>query len=294
MKFIKKSIYYILVCFIIICLTSCESVRTKMVVDGMSPILEKMKISMNKNNDFELVRDSMPASIIQLEGFVEVSPNNTDLLIRTSEAYYSYAFSFIEDVDKQRALKLYTKARQLALRALTCHKSFIIGKGQTNDAFISSLNAFNAYYVPALFYLCGSWMQMIALNPHSQTLSIELSQIEAILDKILSLNENYNYGAVHALFGGFFASRLPELGGKPDQAKFHFEEAMEISDSKYLLWHYLYAKYYAVQIKDKDLFVSTLNGIINAPDTILKEAVLPNQIAKHKAKYLLANMNQYF
>jgi len=293
--FLKRIICFLCFTLFLCFVSGCADLRTKMVVDGMEPFLEKMKIAMNENNDFELVRDSMPAGIIQLEGFLKVSPTNEDLLVRTSEAYNAYAFAFIEDTDKPRAIKLYQKSKQLALRALQWNKSFRIDQSLSHDDFKSALKNFNKrHHVPALFFLCSSWLQVLALNPQTNTLSAEMSQIEAILDRILALDETYYYGGVHALFGSFYGSRSPQMGGHPEMAKYHFDEAFDISNSTYLLWQLLYAKYYAVQIKDKDLFISTLNHIISAPDTISQETIFPNQIAKRKASLLLRNINLYF
>jgi tetratricopeptide (TPR) repeat protein len=278
----------------IVC-SGCADMRAKMVVDGMGPFLEKMKMSMNKSDDFELVQTAMPAGIMQLESFLEISPDNEDILARTAEAYNSYAFAFVEDIDKPRAIKLYQKSKNLAVRALQWNKSFRIDNHQPIDEFNAALKKFKkTYQVPALFYLCSSWLKLLILNPQLDTISTELSQIEAILDRILKINETYHYGGVHALFGCFYAARPSQMGGNLEMARFHFNEAFDISESKYLLWQLLYAKYYAVQMKDKELFISTLNDIISAKDAILQEAIFPNQIAKRKAKALLDHINIYF
>jgi len=292
MKFRKKFLLFIII--IPIFMSGCLATRTKMVVDGMKPFLDKMKIAMNKTDDFELVRDSMPPGLMQLESFLEISPHNEDLLVRTSEAYNSYAFAFVEDTDKSRAVKLYQKSKNFALRALQLNKTFSIDNKQNQEAFKSSIKKFKKYNVPALFFLCSSWLQILNLNPNTSTITIELSQIEALLDRILVLDENFYYGGVHTLFGCFYASRPSTMGGNPEQAKYHFNEAVDISESKYLLWQFFYARYYAVQVHDKELFNSTLNSIISAPDNISQELVFPNLIAKRKAKALLENINKYF
>lgn len=274
--------------------SGCESTRTKMLVDGMGHFLDKMKVSMNKMNDVELVRDSLPTALIQLEGFLEISPNNYDLLVRVSEAYYGYVFAFVEDKDKPRAIKLYQKSKNYALKALKKNKSFCIDQNLSQEDFSLSLKKLKRYQVPAMFFLCSSWLKLLKLDPQTNTISIEIRQIESILDRILVLDEHYYYGGVHTLFGGFYASLPPNMGGNPEQAKYHFSEAIDISEKKYLLWQLMFAKYYAVQIKNKDLFISTLNSIISAPDNILPEAIFQNQIAKRKAKALLDNINNFF
>ena len=68
----------------------------------------------------------------------------------------------------------------------------------------------------------------------------------------------------------------------------------EISESKFLIWHYLYAKYYAVQNQDRELFVSTLKNIISAPVDLLPEKRFANEAVKLKAKHLLSKEDKLF
>jgi len=294
MTIIKKTTTFIFLATIAIIFVGCESTRTRMVVDGMGTFLENMKIAINKADDIELVRESMPTGLLQLEGFLEISPHNDDLLVRTSEGYYSYAFVFIEDNDKDRAIKFYRKSKKYALRALKRHKSFSIDPAITEEKFKKILKKIKKYEVPALFFLCSSWMKLLELNPQANTLSIELSQIETILDRILILDENFQYGGPHVLLAGLYSTLPQNMGGNPEQAKFHFDEAIDISDGKYLLWQLMLARYYAVQVKDKQLFTSTLNDIISAPDNLLPQANFSNLVAKQKAQALLDNIKSYF
>ena len=74
----------------------------------------------------------------------------------------------------------------------------------------------------------------------------DLPKVEAMMDRVLELDDTFYYGGIHALMASNFVSRPEMFGGQPEQAKDHFNEAFEISESKYLLWYFLYAKYYAV------------------------------------------------
>ena len=70
-------------------------------VDGMNPLMAKMRDATNGITDFELVKDAMPALLVQMDGFIAASPENTYLLANAAEAYMGYAFLFVEDTDKQ-------------------------------------------------------------------------------------------------------------------------------------------------------------------------------------------------
>jgi hypothetical protein len=55
-----------------------------------------------------------------------------------------------------------------------------------------------------------------------------------------------------------------------------------------------YAKTYAVQQQDQELFESLLKNVDDASLDILPEARLPNAVAKKKAKFLHERLNELF
>jgi hypothetical protein len=115
-----------------------------------------------------------------------------------------------------------------------------------------------------------------------------------MMDRVLQLDDTFYYGGVHALLGGYLISRPEMFGGQPEQAQEHFTEAFEISQSKYLLWYLLYAKFYAVAMDDKQLFIDSLQRIVSAPDDILPEEAFANGAAKLKAREMLSHADEYF
>jgi hypothetical protein len=94
--------------------------------------------------------------------------------------------------------------------------------------------------------------------------------------------------------GTYHAAKPEIFGGKPKEAKKHFEKAFEISKRKFLIWHLLFAKFYTVQVQDQDLFVETLEEAIEAPENLLPEQNFANEAARHKAKALLKKVDTLF
>ena len=266
-----------------------------LVIDYGKPFRDKIKAAAKKNNDLELFRKAMPASIVQLEGFLEFAPDDVDLLVSAAEANQGYAFAFVEDKDKARAARQYYKARNFALGALEQNEEFKKALDQTTEVFAQALNSLDKEDVPALFFASASWLSWINVSDEASVgVLMGLPKVECMIDRMLVLDETFNYGGPHALMGSLFAARPINVGGQPEEAKFHFHEAFEISESKYLLWQFFYAKYYAVQIQDRELFVTTLENIISAPEDLLPEENIPNEIARQKAKDLLAKVDEYF
>jgi hypothetical protein len=84
------------------------------------------------------------------------------------------------------------------------------------------------------------------------------------------------------------------LGGDPDKARKHFEQALKITEGKYLLVSFLYARTYAVQNQDIDLFTAQLKKVLEASYDVFPEQRLANQIAKRKAAALFREIDELF
>ena len=295
---IIRKLLFITLCLVISSsfLIGCASTIAKMSVDGMRPILEDMHDATNRNSDIELVRAAMPAMLIQMDGFIRVSPENRYLLTSAAEANLGYAFLFVEDMDKPRAKLLYIKARDYALRNLSSNKTFKQALEQDDiQVFTDALKTIHKRDIAPLYFATNAWLSWINLAhaDNSEVLN-DLPKVEAMMDRVLEVDDTFYHGGIHALMGSNFVSRPEMFGGQPEQAKIHFNEAFEISESKYLLWYFLYAKYYAVSIDDKELFVTTLNKILSAPDDLLPEEAFVNGAVKQKAKELLGRAKDYF
>jgi hypothetical protein len=279
-----------------VCLfAGCGNMRAKMTVSSMRPIMDKMNIAVNKNSDVELVKEAMPASLVQMDGFLEADPENEDLLLRAAEANGGYAFLFLIDTDKPRARMLYQKSKDYALRVLFKNSDFQEAFTKSDEEFINALKTFDKEDVRALFLAANSWLSWIGLSHADNTKALtDLPKVEAIMNRIIELDDTFNYGAVHAMLGSYLASRSAMLGGNPKEADWHFKQAFKISDSKYLMWKYLYAKFYTVQIQDRELFVNTLQGVISSPENLLPEKNFVNEAARMKSKMLLAEVDEFF
>jgi tetratricopeptide (TPR) repeat protein len=268
-------------------LTGC-SMKAQM-VRSMDPIMEDMSSAVNMSNDVDLIRDGLPASLIQMDGFIKSDPNNK-LLLKAAESYFGYAFSFVEDVNRPRASALYLKAREYALRALKKYRQFDEQAPDLNDMLANC----GKQDVPALYWAAGSWLAWIGLNVDNPEAIMDIPKVEAMLDRVIELDETYYYGMAYAMLGGLYASQPKNMGGNPEKANKQFQKAFNISGSKLLAAQLMYAKFYAVQIQDKALFVNTLSEIIATPVNFFPERNLANEVAKRKAKDLLEKVDTLF
>jgi tetratricopeptide (TPR) repeat protein len=285
------SIKFFSIFLLILVLTGCS--QKAFMVKSMDPIMNDMRTAVNRNTDVDLMRDAMPASLVQLDGFIVAAPDDK-LILRGAEAYFGYANAFVEDTDKKRASLLYLKARDYGFQVLKRNKSFAKAVDGPAPAFKEMLKGFGAGDVPALFWTGNSWLSWIALNLDNPEAVIDIPKAVALLERVVEVDEAYYYGSAHAALGAYYAAQPKMMGDNTKNAKQHFDRAFEISGGKFLFMYYLYAKFYAYQIQDKDLFVTTLQMIIDTPAEKFPDMAFANEVAKKKAKVLLDNIDMYF
>ena len=84
------------------------------------------------------------------------------------------------------------------------------------------------------------------------------------------------------------------LGGNFEKSAAHFDRAREITGGKLLIPDLLQAQYLARQQQDQKDFHDRLTAITNAPEDLMPELGLQNEIAKRKAHFLLSKESQWF
>jgi hypothetical protein len=114
------------------------------------------------------------------------------------------------------------------------------------------------------------------------------------MERVIELDETVNHGGAH-LFIGLYKSAKPEaLGGEPEEARRHFERALEISKGDFLMAYVYYAENYARKTFQRELFVSLLERALETPADRVPELTLINTIAHERAKELLSHVEEYF
>jgi len=122
----------------------------------------------------------------------------------------------------------------------------------------------------------------------------EIPKVVSLMQRVLELDEGFYYGGPHLFLAVYHLSRPKAYGGDPERAHRHFEKAFELSQERFLMAHVLYAKYYARQTFDRELFLLTLEKVLEAPADSVPELTLLNTLAKQQAKGLLEQVDDYF
>ena len=254
---------------------------------AIDPVLDGSIEALFEESDLVLAKTALESDLKLLEGMLKRSPDHSKLLFLATQGYASYALGFVEDDDPQRAGKLYLRAKAYGLRILNRKKQFKSALTQNMNAFEGALQSFSKKDVPALFWTANAWGNYINLNSGDPGALIALPRVEAMMRRVLELDEGYFYGGGHLFFGTILAFKPVMLGGNPEKAKAHFETCLAIGEGKFLLPYVYYAKFYAVNTLDQELFRRLLDTVLSTDENILPEQRLPNAIARKKAQLLL-------
>lgn len=281
-----------LLIFLVFLPAACGTSKT-MTVASTAILLEDVAKASYKQSDLRLIREGMPSYLMLIDGMVEAVPENKKLLITAAQSYASYASAFIQDEDKAYAVMLYAKARSYALRALEQH-GFKNPVFREFDDFESSLQKMDKEDVPYLFWAASCWGGWISVNRGSMEAMAELPRVVAMMKRVLALDEAFYYGGAHLFMGILEASKPRMAGGDLNLARDHFLKAIELGEGKFLMAKIFYADYYAKKAFDRELFISTLEDVLNTPADIEVALTLLNSVAHQKAQKMIAEVDEYF
>jgi tetratricopeptide (TPR) repeat protein len=235
----------------------------------------------------------MPAYLMLIDGMIEALPDNERLLMAGAQSYSSFASLFVEDQDKEYANLLFERGRQYALRSLE-RRGFKDPLQRPFDDFKRELKRLGKKDVPILFWTATCWANWIRLNLDSMEALSELPRVEGMMRRVLELDEGFYYGGPHLFMGIWYAARPKIAGGDLKKAQEHFLKALDLGQKKFLMAYVYYASYYARKMADKELFISTLQKVLETPADTSPDLILVNTVAKKQAKELLSHVEEYF
>jgi hypothetical protein len=266
----------------------------QMGVRASLPMLEDGVEAMNRESDLELARDAMPANLKMLEGMTYSDPGNDALRIQVAQGFHGYAFAFVEPEDPARAEALYTRCRDHAAATLKPDALRVGYLSMPLDQLQTLLQKTDKSDVPGLFWTATCWGRWINLNLDDVVNVAQLGRAAAMMERVLELDETYFYAGPHMFFGVYYGARSPMLGGNFSKSEQHFDRARALTGGKILMVDVIEAQYLDHQRLDQEAFHKRLTSVVNAPDDLLPEATLINQVAKEQATSLLEMEQEWF
>lgn len=269
-------------------LTGCG----RIVTSAANDLATNLSAAIANHDDPATVRAGGPAYLLMLDGMIHGDPENEPLLLKGASLYSTYGAAFVEE--PERARRLSTKALDYAERALCLHDTDDCGLRQASfESFRVRVQTIEREEVPFFYTLGSTWAGWIQAHREDLEAVADIARVEAIMQRIVALDEHYRDGGAHRYLGVFAILVPPALGGRPDEARHHFERAIELSDGRNLMSKVVYARQYARMVYDRELHDRLLREVL-AADPEVPGLVLENTLAQERARELLAAADAYF
>ncbi len=251
-----------------------------------------LSASILNQRDPTLVQNAVPAYLLLIDGLIYEHPDDQGLLAAAAQLYALYGSRFAPN--HERAVALTTKARDYGRRAMCLRYQWACKwNGSDYDGFVRHLTEVTKKHVDLLYAYAVGWLAYLDATSEDWSAVAELPWVQASLERVVAVDENYMQGAADGYLGILYSLRPPALGGHPEKAKMYFERAIELSGGRDLSVKVEYAKRYARLVFDRELHDRLLNEVLAAP-VEAKNLTLFNVLAKREAKELLKSADDYF
>ena len=257
-----------------------------------SGLADNLSSAILNQDDPETVRAGAPSYMLLLDSFLEGDPDNPELLASAATLYASYGAVFADN--PVRASRLTTRARNYAGKAMCeTYTPACDWPDASYDEFVATLDGVTARQSEYLYTYGFATLAYLRAHSDDWNSLAELPQVEALFNRYLAIAGDDVDGAVHTYMGILLTLRPPSLGGKPEEARAHFEKAIALSDGRDLSAKVEYAKGYAKLLYERDLHDRLLGEVIDA-SPYADGLTLGNVLAKEEAERLLAEADDYF
>jgi predicted anti-sigma-YlaC factor YlaD len=258
------------------------------------------------DDDPELIKAAVPFGLKLMESLLAESPRHERLLSATTSGFTQYGYAFVQqDADevesqdlakavalRQRAKKLYLRARDYGLRALeVSHPGFTNALAADPQVAVRRMRTAD---VPQLYWTAMAWGALISQSKDDPQRVAEVPQMEALIDRALELNESWNYGALHTFLITYEMARAGVRGDATERSRRQFELAMEQSHGWQAAPLVAYAESVCMQKQDLAQFESLLQRALDIEVDAHPDFRLANLIYQRRARWLLARKDELF
>jgi len=243
-------------------------------------------------DDLETVRQGAPAYLIMIDSFIQGSPQNSDLLTAGSTLYGAYASAFVDEPD--RARRLSEKSLQYARDAFCIKRRDLCDIDTLRfPEFEAKMPDLDIGDIDELYTWGVAWTGWIQARSDDWNAVANLPKAKAVMMRVVELDPSWDDGSAQLYLAVMNSLLPPSMGGKPDIAREHFEQALEMNQGRNLMVKTLYAQYYARVVFDQELHDRLLQEVI-ASDAAQPGLTLINTLAQEEARSLLSESADFF
>jgi tetratricopeptide (TPR) repeat protein len=275
----------------------------QMLINGQLQSTRNAAPAIDTLGDLEVARGVAFGSVGTLEGLHRLAPANADGLFLLAKGWSGVGFAFHEDDfesatdrgDEEAAEDARTRARAAYTRAVFYGLELLEHKAQDFEPHKKNVESMRAWLrnfdqedVPALFWTGYAWIARVNVSKDIPEMIGELHVGVTMMERAVELDERYLDGLGHVVLGAYHArTPMSEL----DDARKHFERALDINGGKLLVTKFQFARTYFCFKNDKENYLRLLREVVDAGDPY-PEQRLSNTIAKRRAKRYLSEKRQ--
>jgi len=240
-----------------------------------------------ERTDPQKVRDA----IAQWEGVVAAEPDNANVLVKLTHAYYFLADGYLRD-DDDAYLAAMDAGVRWGERAMVASSPAFAQAMADKTKYPEAIARVGPEGVPAMFWYAtalGKWAK-------KQGFAVMLGQkdnIKVTMERVLTLDPEFLGGAPHTYFGVFYAVAPAFAGGSLEKSREHFQAALAISPNV-LSTKVNWAAELAVKEQDEETFDRLLKEVLETDDDVIPRIVAENRVEKQKARELLERRDELF
>jgi predicted anti-sigma-YlaC factor YlaD len=278
----------------------------KYAINQLGDALAHSSATFASDDDPELIRGALPFSLKLVESLLSESPRHEGLLLAACSGFTQFSYAFVQqDADEmesrdlaasqalqRRARNLYLRARNYGIRGLEVkYRDF--GKALRSDPK-TTVGLASAADVPWLYWTSAAWGSAVALSKDDPELVADLPIVEALIDRALQLDEDYDHGAIHSFLISYETSRQGGKGDPAERSRQHFDRAMALSGAQLASPLVALAEAVSVGKQNRQEFESLLNRAIEIDLNARPEWRLSNLVMQRRARWLLSRADELF
>ena len=263
-----------------------------LISNATSGLADDLSSAILNQDDPETVRAGMPSYMLLLDSFVAGNPDDPKILSAASNLYASYGAVFADD--EARAMRLTRRAREYALQGLcSTYSEACDWRSLGYDDFVTTLDGLGPEHAETVYAYGFATLAYLRAHASDWNSLAELPQAEALVKRYLEISGDAARSAAHMYLGIILTLRPPSLGGKPEEARIHFEKAIALSDGKDLSAKVEFAKGYAKLLYERELHDRLVSEVLDA-SPYADGMTLTNVLAQEEALRLRAAADEYF
>jgi predicted anti-sigma-YlaC factor YlaD len=277
----------------------------KIAVNRLGDALAGTGSSFSSDDDPELVGDAVPFGLKTMEALLEESPRHKGLLLAACSGFVQYAYGWIQlEADyveetslarathmRERARKLYLRARDYGIRGLEVDHPGL--RAAMLQDPVEALASMKKKDVPLLYWTAVAWAGAMSLKINDPEVTADQRIVDALARRALALDPSWELGSIHEFFVSWESGRS-SIGGSKEEALEHYQEALRLSRGLKASPYVTYAESVCVPEQERAAFVAALEKALTVDATLPNEQRLANVLMHERARWLLANVDEYF